>query len=685
MLERLKLFVESKIIAKYDYSILRGGIKGQIFMQLGIIVLLLSVFVGLTFAFDIKPFGYDTFIGRTKGVILHFLDPGNIQSDISHSEHGVIGQLFLFVVGVAGVAFLSGMLISTLVNAVDRRVRSVELGLVNYRGLNNHYVVIGYSEMTINIINEIFEKHKGKLKVSVSDLRIIIMTNQDVEMVRSNIHSQTTPELESCILIYAGDIESREHLERLSLDRAKEVFVLGEINAYGRDTKNIASLDIIADLRGEGNDLLTVNVQFDRIPSYSIAQKINMPMSYLSPKGSDKPCVNYRPFNFHENWARLMWSYYADSNDGYSPLDVDSSSKNQCALLAEDDQHVHLIIVGFNRMGRALLLEAIRLCHYANYDPSNPNTKTKITVIDMMMSVKKPFFDRQYPYISKQIEDIDIEFIDARVESDEVTKMIDEAAKDKSTILTVAVCIKDPDMSMATGLNLPESVYYQKDYISLDGKFVKENRMRPRVLIRQELHKGLGEILDSDKKRYSNVKIFGMLNRGLCYELLDDRVPMYINKNYELLVEGRKHNSVMAYNEIKASVESGIHSGEAAWLKLAENYRWANRYQVDMFDYYLRVFKQIGLDRVDDIDTKLNGELLESLAKVEHRRWMAERTLSGWRAYDENVDDGRVEEFHIHTLFVPYDQLSDYDQEKDRISIKNVLILHGIFNGRKRE
>lgn len=679
MFKRLKLFIESKIIAKYDYSILRGGIKGQIFMQLGIIVLLLSVFVGLTFAFDINPFGYDTFIGRTKGVILHFLDPGNIQSDISQSGHGIIGQLFLFVVGVAGVAFLSGMLISTLVNAVDRRVRSVELGLVKYRGLNNHYVVIGYSEMTTNIISEIFEKHKSESKDNISDLRIIIMTNQDVEMVRSNIHSQITPELENCILIYAGDIESREHLERLSLDRTKEVYILGEANAYGRDTKNIASIDIIADLRGEGKELLTVNVQFDRIPSYSIAQKINIPTSYLSPKGNDEPCVNYRPFNFHENWARLMWSYYADSNDGYTPLDVDPSDKKQHALLVGDDHHVHLIIVGLNRMGRALLLEAIRLCHYANYDPSNPNTKTKITVIDMMMSVKKPLFDIQYPYISKQIEDIDIEFIDARVESEEVTKMIDDAAKDKSTILTIAVCIKDPDMSMATGLNLPESVYYQKDYISRDGKFVTGNRMRPRVLIRQELHKGLGEILDSDKKRYANVKIFGMLNRGLCYELLDDRIPMYINDNYNLLVEGRKRSSLMAFSDIKNSVDSGKKSGLNEWLKLSENYRWANRYQVDMYDYYLRVFKQIGLDGVEDIDTKLDGELLESLANVEHRRWMAERTLSGWRAYDEKMDEGRVEEFHIHTLFVPYDKLSDENKEKDRISIKNVLILHEIF------
>ncbi len=666
-------------IERFDRSIVGGTWKQLVWITL-LVILLLVVFSGIALIFDLTVFNSgDNWWEKAEGVIFHFLDPGNQYEDRSQPWWT---QIFTFVVSLSGVVFLSGMLLSTLINTIERRVQRVEQGLVVYN-LNKHYVIIGYGEMIINIIDEIFEKNcpnykqeKDRRAVLAKLPRVVVMTSHNVAEVRSDIHSQIIPDVEQHIIIYAGDIESREHLEKLNFATVEEVYVLGERNEYGRDTKNIACVDVIADLRGATYDknVLQVNVQFNRVPSYSIAQKIDIPASYLTCKGGEKPCVYFRPFNFHENWARLMWSYYSDPEDGYSPLDFEPMV---------GDKYVHLIIVGLNRMGRALLLEALRLCHYANYDAITGANKTKITIIDMAMGEKKPFFETQYPHIA-QIEDIEIDYIDAKVESEKARSKIRRVAEDPTALLTVAICIKDPDFSMSTGLNLPEQVYYQKEYITLDGKNVTENKMRPRVLIRQELHKGLGEILNCDTKKYANVKIFGMLNKGVSYELLDDQMPMYVNDNYNILCSGdREKHSVDAYYAIKTDVESGNNSGWESWLSLSENYRWSNRYQIDMYGYYKRVFNQNNINSIADIDFKIKGDLLKSLARVEHRRWMAERTVSGWRKIDESNGEGRVEQFQVHPLITPYDKLLEKDRHKDYDPIKNVLILDKIFNDKK--
>ena len=57
---------------------------------------------------------------------------------------------------------------------------------------------------------------------------------------------------------------------------------------------------------------------------------------------------------------------------------------------------------------------------------------------------------------------------------------------------------------------------------------------------------------------------------------------------------------------------------------------------------------------------------------MEHYRWMAERTLSGWRQAKEGEtrDDGN----RIHTALMPYDILPEGEREKDRNSVRNMAI-----------
>lgn len=59
-------------------------------------------------------------------------------------------------------------------------------------------------------------------------------------------------------------------------------------------------------------------------------------------------------------------------------------------------------------------------------------------------------------------------------------------------MLTVAICVHDPDLSLSLGLNLPHEVYLHQC----------------RVLIRQDFNNDLSSIVDDEQGRYRYVKVF---------------------------------------------------------------------------------------------------------------------------------------------------------------------------------
>lgn len=672
-----------------------GSIGRQLLTFLVIISILLILFIVASYGFKETVFDPGDKTGNVWGVIYHFLDPGNLYKQKSLSM-----RIYSLIIAGFGMAFMSGLLISTFSNIIQRRVDSVERGLVVYKNIKSHYVIIGYGEIAICLILDIFQQNgwDGSKESSKSLPKILLLSNQDIAKIRAEVLSHLPVEIERKVILYSGNIESEEHVKKLNIYSAKEVYVLGEKNEYGRDSKNLECVKTIAKLRGKGKEVLTVNVQFDRMPSYSAIQKLSIPQNYVQYEGETN--VYFRPFNFHENWARLLWSYYADKGLEYDPLDFEKM---------EGDKHVHLIIVGFNRMGRALLLEALRLCHYSNFVEADPKTgkteknKTVITVIDESMNDKLPFFKSQYPYLS-QIPDIEVAFLHARVEDDSIRNKIDKIACDESSLLTVAICLKDPDLSLATGLNLPESVYYQRaEYIDetdsekekkrkSEGKVVvytpdewkddntkknkiKENNMRPRVLIRQELQQGLGDILDRDDKKYKRVKIFGMLTKGVNKYLLDDMLPMCINADF-VYEDFIKNLYALITLDVNDEAELEMKRARDLWINLPENMRWANRYQVDIYHTIAKILEENEIDSPEKV-YDISADLLDTLACMEHRRWLAERSISGWRQIKKN--EMRVDDFFIHVDILPFHKIYDeQEKNKDRKMVKNILRLFSI-------
>jgi hypothetical protein len=56
--------------------------------------------------------------------------------------------------------------------------------------------------------------------------------------------------------------------------------------------------------------------------------------------------------------------------------------------------------------------------------------------------------------------------------------------------------------------------------------------------------------------------------------------------------------------------------------------------------------------------------MIEALAIAEHRRWMAEKIVAGWR-HAAIRDDAR----QLHPSIRPYDELSEDEKQKDRNTV----------------
>lgn len=178
---------------EYMDRTISGGIKSQLTLLLVTIATVLAIFFIIVMFFSIQLYGHEEWGERLWVVYNNFVDPGNQMNETAWSS-----RLLLGIVSFSGSILLGGVLISTISNIIERRVDVVNTGRMTYRNITQHYVLIGFNELTINMIRELYNE--------CPSARILLMSGIEAATVRHRIQSALPVEIERQVLVYFGNI-----------------------------------------------------------------------------------------------------------------------------------------------------------------------------------------------------------------------------------------------------------------------------------------------------------------------------------------------------------------------------------------------------------------------------------------------------------------------------------------------
>lgn len=108
-------------------------------------------------------------------------------------------------------------------------------------------------------------------------------------------------------------------------------------------------------------------------------------------------------------------------------------------------------------------------------------------------------------------------------------------------------------------------------------------------------------------------------------------------------------------------------AADLPWDDLPESFREANRHQAD---HILPKLRAIGCDALSGSEINAFAfqlDEIETLARIEHRRWNAERRVAGWRYAAARRDEARE-----HPSLVSWESLSEREREKDREAVRAI-------------
>lgn len=357
-------------------------------------------------------------------VYYHFIDPGN-----QHMTTSKLGRIIAAATAISGFILLNGLLISTLISWFDRRRELWNKGEIRYKSWvwrrRKFAVVIGANESAPTIIKQLFEGH-GEAKVKY----VLLLTNEDAGLVREKISSYLDDVYSRRLVVYNGQLDSVEEIYKLNIEKATEIYVLGELSheddseSY-HDIQNMRCVHNLASYLTEKctEKRIICRVQFEYQTTFSVFQFSDLPSRITEH-------LVFIPFNSYENWAQQVFvaGRYDEMTTKVLPrqrrIDIQDSWMNRNVIYpifsgfqaylpknnietrqfkylplegekgikADSKKTVHLVVVGMSKMGIAMALQAAQIAHYPNFKPGKEGYRTRITFIDANADKEKEFF-----------------------------------------------------------------------------------------------------------------------------------------------------------------------------------------------------------------------------------------------------------------------------------------------------
>ena len=636
--------------------------KGSL-TQIGVLILII-ILIGISFhLLDSYGHGYGVGNYTSASPVKHFFN-----SVSPEALYLFKNNLYMhFMAAFTGYILLSGLFITTFVSIFHQKQELHDLGKIEYKNVNDHYVIIGGRFLVGSIIRQLrnhpLPRNKNCCllqKIYEKKPYIMLLTSEHVPTLKERLRAQLSKDQFSKVIFIHGGQNCKEDIKKLNLKTCREIYVLGENNDIDRDGKNINTAYLISQLFEDcvkSQPKKTVcKVMFDKHSTYELFQR---------GLGGSLANINFEPFCFYKDWVEKIFASNVNNSFGikYFPLD-------RVPIVKDSKKFVHLIIIGMSKMGITMAEEAAHFAHFPNF--SSQQIKTRITLIDKraseelrqfrnsrtglfrevsyqleIISENKPVKFEFTPQRNNLFTDIFFNFIQGDILSSSVRKRIKDFVSDENAIVTIAVRIPNPADALNIGLNLPSCVYDS----------CRSKHTVP-VLVQQETVESVLSVNEHHiptkcYQPYKNVFPFGMLDEVTGIVCDNDRGAQIVNyiysfasewiwKNEDFLEENKEYldwiiNSILSERD---KVENGMkeylkNKAEKDWEEMNIKNKFSNRYSAASVEIKLRSVKispecfRQSRAFCEQWHTVLKDNA-NILASTEHNRWNMEKLLLGF-------------------------------------------------------
>lgn len=577
------------------------------------------------------------------------------------------GRYWAFFISLSGIVIMGGILLPCVLRVITRRGDSYIAGQQRYNIQKSPYAVIfGAHETVPTLVKRILsDKHTTKIRY------VIVHTSEDVASYRHDLETRLTKAEERHIILYRGTRTNIAEIESLHIERAKEVYILGEKvgneTESSHDSMNMECVRLIAKVLSTTNrsEALKCYTMFEYNTTYTT-------FLYSDLSRTVKEQIEFIYLNYNQYWAQKVLSQPQHINEekvNYSSLE------GNVIIDRDSDKTIHLVIVGMSKMGMSLAIEAAYIAHYPNF--CTKGKRTKITFFDPKIEnemqlflnrypdyfelcrwrkidieredpIDVPWHDslnemakmkregrrlpfEKYPYShladpnAKDANFIDVEweFIKGSVETFSAKEYLTEHANNENEVLTVAVCINSAPDAVSTGMYLPRDVYRNAAQVLVCQKQSADvvNNISGFGLKKEE----------QEKLRYNRLRPFGMLADCFDDYIVDNRLAKLVNFVYNC----PQDTLLKCADEIDK--EKKIPRVDVYWRNCSVSNQWSSRCNASSITTKLRF---LGLDLRESPISQINATIrrqdnIELLAEVEHNRWNTEKLLMGFRPLND--------------------------------------------------
>ena len=371
-------------------------------------------------------------IGRLVELML---DPGAWSHSVANEQHTITFQL---AVALIGAIVFTSLTITTVSNIFSNMAESYRNGESNLN-LRDHIVIIGTNYIFYNSLEPILAEDGVK----------VILTSQPAKEVRSRISGHLGSDKANEFTIVTGDRRLTSNLERVSFNKAKKVYILGEDNETDHDSANISCFNKLC-VYAENMIECTLEIDSPEV------------LLLFSQTKKEMENIKAKYFNPEELLAcNLMFS---DTN---KKIDFEF-------LEANDTRRHHLIIVGASSLSTEIAKMFLNIAHYPNFETQG--IKSILTVIDsndilnlgLQSNLKDVCHIHEYGTSTKAEDsfnsdyfdmlDFEINHIKGKILDSHVRELL-TCLYDKNDITHIVISSNDTDQNFKDGISLPHFIY----------------------------------------------------------------------------------------------------------------------------------------------------------------------------------------------------------------------------------